>query len=682
MTDIPHAVLSRHFGDLLNGRRLVTAIFLTFRFDPGFFEQEILPVFLDIPLSHATAIRMVQLEDALRVLPGHIAVYYDENGLHPSDAGGAKLDMRRVPIRHKVGASGTAIFHPKNVFALVEAKEPDDTGARPRALLVASLSANLTRAGWWENVEVCHIEEIPERSKTRLRDDLLDFLDKLRRKAQSEEEHAALRDIQVFLRDTESRARSSEGRVLHTHFYGGKQPVAQFLGDVAGDALRGMLLEIISPYFDEAAESKPLWDLIDRFKPREVRIFLPRGRKGEALCGKELYEWVRSLPNVGWGQLPKAMLRLGKAEDAGTRTVHAKVYRFFSLQPKRELLFVGSVNLTNAAHSNGGNVETGFLVEVATPRRPEFWMDPEERRPLEFKFAGEDEGTATSGGTRLRLRYHWDTGAAYAYWDDPKVSPALRVEAQGEELFRLSDLPGRAWAPLPGDDARRLGVLLKSASFLAVHGDGGTPGVLLVQEEGMSHKPSLLMDLSAADILRYWSLLTVEQRAAFLEAKAPELALSDQGADLVAAARLVADENTMFDRFAGIFHAFGCLERAILDALENDHERDATYRLFGKKYDSLGNLLDRVLEGKGATDEVDRYVIVLCAKQLCSEVRATWPDYFRAHAADAKELEQAFEKARPIREALIAKAPDDMEPFLAWFDEWFLQRAKPEEARE
>src|SRR5438094_5153927 len=137
----------------MKARRLRSAVFLTFQFDSGFFEQEVLPVFIDVPLSHAAIMRVVHLEDALRTLPGHIAVYYDANGLVSSDAGSAKLDIRRIPVQHRPG-----VFHPKNVFLLVEADEPDDDGHRAQALIAASLSANLTRTGWWENVEACHVE--------------------------------------------------------------------------------------------------------------------------------------------------------------------------------------------------------------------------------------------------------------------------------------------------------------------------------------------------------------------------------------------------------------------------------------------------------------------------------------------------------------------------------------------
>ena len=47
--------------------------------------------------------------------------------------------------------------------------------------------------------------------------------------------------------------------------------------------------------------------------------------------------------------------------------------------------------------------------------------------------------------------------------------------------------------------------------------------LLLIREEGMAQKPSILMMLSAEEILRYWSLLSVEQRQAFLAERTQDL---------------------------------------------------------------------------------------------------------------------------------------------------------------
>jgi len=675
MGEVPyqHAVLSEHFQERMKARRLRSAVFLTYQLDPAFFEQEILPVFLDVPLSHAAVIRLVQLEDALRGLRGEVAVYYDANGLVPGDAGSAKLDIRRIPVQHRTG-----VFHAKNAFLLVEAEEADEDGHYVQALIVASLSANLTRAGWWENLEACQVEEIGEGEKTRLKNDLASFLDGLRRKASADGEHRALREILAFLRRVSPRLQKSSGGHLHTHFFAGTQSLPDFLAQTAGDLLRGTYLEVISPFFDDALSCQPLETLIERFRPKKVRVFLPRSAGGEGLCRPEFYEAVRALPGVGWGRLPKGSLRLGPSDDAGERFVHAKVYRFFTQSPKRELCFVGSANLTTAAHQTGGNVETGFLVDFVPPRQPDFWLIADDRPPAEFLASTEDQDAATSGGTHLNLRYHWDRAVAEAFWDAPGGSRDLLVKARGVEVGVIPPLPPRVWTPLAAEIAQRIADHLVETSLFEVYGGNEGPAFLLVQEEGMSHKPSLLLQLSVADILRYWSLLTPEQRAAFVEARAPEVALTGQGADLVTRPHVLLEADTLFDRFAGIFHGFGCLERTVRAALDAKREKETDYRLFGKKYDSLTSLLNRAASPGESCDEIEAYVIVGCAHQLCQEIASGYPDYWSSHEAPVKELTSLVNgHAVAIRKKLIDESPPGFERFLDWFDPRFRRRAEP-----
>lgn len=671
MVEIPHAVLSEHFEERIQGRRLRSALFLTYQFEPAFFEQQVLPVFLDVPVSHADAIRLVQLEDALRSLPGEIAVYYDANGLNCGDGGSAKLDVRRIPIRHRTG-----VFHPKNVFLLLESRQPDELGHRAQSLVVASLSANLTRAGWWENVECCHVEDLAEGSASRLRDDLIAFLDSLRNRAAVTHEQRAVREILAFLRQVQPRLQKSLDGHLYTHFFTGRDPLPDFLDRVAGEYIRGAYLEVISPYFDDAPSSMPLEELIVRFQLKEVRVFLPRSNAGEALCRADLYDAVRALPSVQWGHLPQELLRISNREATGARAVHAKLYRFFTQNPKREICFVGSANLTRAAHQSGGNVETGFLVDRVPARRPEFWLWAETDRPREFQPQKEDEPSAATGGTRLNLTYHWDRGLAEAYWDAPVTSGALRLTARGIEAGAIGPLPPRAWTALPSDVSTRVAELLVETSLFLVHGETDAPVPLLAQEEGMSHKPSLLFRLSAADILRYWALLTPAQRAAFLEVRAPEIALAGPGADLVARARAALSSDTLFDRFAGMFHAFGCLERTVRAALDTKNEKEADYRLFGRKYDSLGTLLDRIESNEAAGDDVDRYVIQLCARQLAREMVRDYPAYWAEHGDDVRALEARFEALGAIRQRLVERHSAELGAFLDWFDRRFLRRAK------
>lgn len=673
MTEIPHEALSDHFQFRMEGRRLRSAVLMTYQFDPGFFEQEVLPAFFDIGLSHASTVRLLQLEDAIRDLAGEIAVYYDAGGLVVGDAGSAKLDVRYIPIQHN------AIFHPKNVLLLVEDEEADEDGFHPLTLLVACLSANLTRSGWWENIECCHVEEIAEGDKTRLKDQLTKFLQSIKRRSPDQTSHAAIDDVLAFLRASEQRKQRSVGGELLSHFYRGGESLPEFLSGHIGNQMQGCYLEIISPYFDDAEECQPLNELIRLFNPKEVRVFLPRSGSGEALVRKELFESVGELLNVGWGRLPKDTMRRGSREEAGERFVHAKIYRFFTQSPKREISFLGSPNLTRSAHQKDGNVESGFLVEVPTPRRPYFWLSPDSKTPTEFAVRGEDDG-ASDVSSPLNLRYNWDTERASAFWDHKVTSPELRIADRNVAIGKIIPLAPREWTELEEGVASAIASSLRNTSLVEVHGDGDKPAFVLIQEEGMSHKPSLLLQLSTADILRYWSLLSAEQRAAFIETRATVLAGTGTGDDLVVRAKIALDNDTLFDRFAGFFHAFGCLERAVRKSLDEGQPKQASYRLFGRKYDSLGTLLDRITAQRETLDAVDGYVILMCCKQLCTEIGKDHPEYWSEQAESAKKLLGRFTELESVRDRLLKENGDDFVEFLSWFDKWFLKRAKPVEA--
>lgn len=669
-TDIPRSVLSDHFAERMQGKRLVSAVFVTFQLDPAFFELQVLPVFVDIAASHVDRVRSLQLEDALKELPGDIAVYYDAHGLVPG-SGSAKLDVRRIPVRRPNG-----IFHPKNVFLLVEEADVEEDETPARSLLVASLSANLTRSGWWENVEVCHVEELREGDRTHLRQDFLDFLNDLRRSTGDGHDHRALEDVTEFVRGrTSPRENASSGGRLHPRFWDGRGDLVDFLERAAGQRLKGSNLEIIAPYFDDAPSSAPLLALIEAFGPTETRVYLPRNVQGEPQIRQDLFDDIRRRPGVSWGHLPNELLRYGKGNESAPRFVHAKIYRFFS--EEREIVFVGSANLTQAAHQRGKNLETGFLVELPKPTAG-FWMAEERAKPPVFVDKMDDESPAASGGTKLEIVFDWARTQARACWQGPERSPALRIEAGGIVVGEVSSLTPKEWTVLDAAFATELERHLVNRSLFEIHGESETAALLLVQEEGMGSKPSQLITWTTAEILRFWALLTPAQRSAALERHASDLEATDEGADLVTRARIVQEEQTFFDRFAGVFHASACLETSIRESIENGSGREARYRLFGRKYDSLGTLLECVLDKKDV-DDVVAYVTLLCAKQLCDHAQRTWPEFWRAPENDPTHLRALLDRRNEVRDRLIATDPENMPAFFAWFDDHFTKRAKARE---
>jgi hypothetical protein len=656
-------VLSEAVQEKLNRRRVLAAVFCTFRFDPGFFELEVLPLLFDLQLHQDRAIRKLQLEEALRPLAGRVAVYYDPRALEEGGRGPASLDVRRIPVRPRTG-----YFHPKNAFLLV--KEPA-TGRR--SLLVLTASANLTQAGWWENVECAHVAEIEEDARSRLRDDLLDFLDHLRRSTGPLDQHGPLDEIRSFVRRLQPVAHRSAQGTLHPHFLAngrrGAWTFAGFLDDVLRGDLRVANLEVISPYLDDADTSEPLAELLDLIQPARWRLLLPED-SGGTRCRESLFDWVSEMGGE-WGRLPGALTTAGE-RGAQRRRVHAKVYRLFTAD--REVIFVGSVNLTRPAHQAAGNVETGILMEgPAGRRRRRLWLQPVEERPLFLSAAGEDEGVDMDF-IPLVVRYDWSAGHAQVLWDGKDPSPKIDAYAHGIPVFEVADLQAGDWTALPSDDAAALRDRLRSTSFLTLV-EGDRRGVILVAEEGMAYRPSLLLDLRPAEILRYWSLLSAEQRAAYLADRGDRMAGVDGVEQLSAPPEDKAVQDSIFDRYAGMFHGFGSLARAVTGALQEGGVEQARFRMFGAKYDSLPLLVERLAHDADG-DLLDRYLMLLCAQQVADRVRRGWPEFWAGEPAGVARLTAALALRVRLREQLIARNDQEMARFLDWYEQRFLHEAE------
>ena len=404
---------------------------------------------------------------------------------------------------------------------------------------------------------------------------------------------------------------------------------------------------------------------------------------------------MRGLPRVSWAKLPSGLLRSGRDEAAAPRRVHAKVYRFFRPKTRSEdayeAVFLGSVNLTGAAHQKGGNFETGVLIEPELDGAPGWWLSVEKTKPAEFLEASEDaEASGQGPGVALALRFSWDSGRAEACWTGKDASPRLEVDSLNSRLFTLGPLAPGEWVTLGAAESDALAGVLRRTSLVRVLIEGDEPATILVQEKGMAHKPSILLNLSVADILKCWAALTPEQKEVLIGTRYQELFQADSA--LVPAAPLGRLEGgSLFDAFAGVFHAFGSLERSVLQAFEGKRWNEAVHLLFGRKYDSLPHLLEKVLEGprEGGDasqpppprlEAVNRYVILLCARQVLDRVREEAPEAFRAgHREGFRQVEDVLARKAEVEAELNLGTPEQKAEFLRWFEGWFLRRAQPAE---
>jgi hypothetical protein len=679
---VPRQVLSEALQRALSGRRVLGALFLTFEFDPEFFELEVLPAVLDTPVSQAVVARLLQLEADLGQLDHGIAVFYDPKGLITS-GGAPRLNVQRFPVRLPTG-----IFHPKNVLVLTEDRDADDDGHPARRLLVGTTSANLTRAGWWENVEAAHFEDLAAGAATRLKEPLSDLLARVARLTSNEAGRTALEPYRSFVRGLSQEDRKSQNGMLKPHFYvaggGSGVDVAEFLkAHIPRDS--GYRLEVISPFFDKAPAASPLKSLVKALQPNEVRVFLPRDPSGAAQCSEEMFELVRSLDGAEWGRLPDDLMARGRGAEAVPRSVHAKVYRVFKPHPKTEYLFVGSPNLTAPGHSGtGGNLETGVLVQVEPASRPDFWLQVESKRPSTFTPRAPEDETDADTVLPAQLRFSWRTGDADGRWDGREGPSTLTLAgAAGPIADGLRWRPGQ-WERLDPSVSAAMREELISSSFISVRTSDGRESRVLVQEDEMPLKPELMHSLPVRDILQYWSLLKPEQRQAFLERRAHLLAPVQVSELMVRLGDHRAPEDDMFQRCAGVFHSFASLETRVLDALSAGRTGQAAAWVFGERFDSLGRLLDKVLEAKAAPtpvseslSDVDRYLILMSGQQLVDELQKKQPEFWHGYAVQSEKLRLRLAKRGDIRRRLEAADPAGLPGFLDWFDKWFLRRVAP-----
>ena len=672
----PEAVLSRRLVEAMRGRRLRSAVFTTFNFDPGFFELQVLPLLFSQSFSQVDRVRLLQLEDALRDVE-HLAVYYDRSALS-QDAEPARLDYRRIDVRRRTG-----VFHPKLAFLLAE--EPMESGDEPgetyQSLVVVCLSANLSRAGWWENVECVHIEEIQGRATSRVpyRHDLLAILSRIRACAAEGDDHGALDAVHGFLRDRVPTGRYVNARAggrWHTRLFGGegRLDLADWLAEL-GLGRREWNLEVISPYFD-APGAAPLKRLTEVLEPRETRVYLPRDADGSALVAPDTYKSMAALEGVRWAELPGEITRRsGGASEArlAPRRVHAKVYRLWR-RGGADVVLVGSVNCTSSAHrhAGAGNLEAAFLVDVSAEKlRQRWWLRPLERDAERFAENAPDEADGLDNPPfGVSVRYDWGERTLAVRFEREMALPVEVTDISGRRLFNIRHGDVDQWRVLDKRAANAVRRSLASSSFVVMRRDDARWRVL-VREEGMAHRPSILSELSPDEILEYWSLLSAEERAAFIERHAA-FGEEIEGIPAVERDHPLGTGDTLFDRFAGVFHAFGCLRRNVEKALEDGRHKDAEMRLLGAKYDSLPELLRKMLEREDS-DPILGYVTFLTAKQLRVSLARCDRKFFRDRKSQVRKLDRLI--ATGIQRRGLIFPPEDTQSraFLEWFEPVFLK---------
>ena len=660
-TTIPEPrVLSDAVIDAMQGDRLVAAVFLSFQFSPPFFEDSILAPLCGVDGRGSPIIRRLLLEERLRELQD-VLVLYDQQGLMPE--GPLLQQVRAVPVSWSGG-----VVHAKHALLLTEGKATD--GSPRSALLLLTTSANLTRTGWWQNVEVADIERMAAGTATSLRQDLLDLIAAMRRLEGSGDRQPALDRAETFVRDQLTSAPGLPRLWL------GREPLARFLADNV--ASRGGRMELVAPFVDDAA--LPIARLAETLAPAETVVRFPVDRDG---LGEALASWrdgVRKLPGARFGDLGLDT-RLGKG-SVSLRFVHAKVIRITDTTARKSWVLAGSPNLSQRGHAGWqsgapfSNVETAILRESADAGR---WLAPltgKEPAPADVLKEPED---GLGQGLLVRVRFDWETGAAAVRLSGPPCTVDLgpsTAAAGGAARASVAVNVRDEWLPLGELATSWLHKELETGNVIAAWSGELPRANVLVEEHGLAHRRSMVAkNLTAADILRHWSLLSENQRAENLEKR---LALGAEDPEAPNGAPALAYDSigpTMFDTFSGILHGFLILKTRLRDALAAEQDAAVEAWLLGARHDSVGTLLDKVLEETDG-DAVRHVVFALCTTELLALAESLRPALLADRPGPVAALRDRVARLEAAWERINDGATPAETPgtFRRWFEQWWYEQ--------
>lgn len=355
-------VLAEKLKEEINGQKIRAAVFQSFNFDPDFFENYLLPLFLsDIPFGDNRIQNMILWRKFQNELPP-ITVYCD---FHAKSQKSVNLNYTVKPIDLPRKNGLKPCFHPKHTYVLLE----DWT------LLVFVGSNNLTESGWCSNLEGVNFfrlknkEYFPENFKNQLKD-FNRSISKIK-KGEKNQFSEAEEVIDSFFRQqgyTENinvELFKSDESVLKDDYL-----FSNFISKIREEKNNGHpfeKVEVISPYFPNGVN---LFNkLIELSGTNNIEFAIPFESTDSISLDKELFDKVVDL-GIKW----KAIKDMKNVK--GYRFNHSKIYQFTG--DEFVFIIVGSINFTNMAWKgirNGGNYESAILYQISKDKKIDLLED-------------------------------------------------------------------------------------------------------------------------------------------------------------------------------------------------------------------------------------------------------------------------------------------------------------------
>lgn len=622
--------ISEGFREAIRDREVVHAFFSTYCFEPNFFELEVIPLLLGSPaLSSNETIRYIQLQDLTRGMHHRFAVAYDYDVFDPEMA--SRLEVDYLPIRVANGCQ----------HAKIAVLEVHDRLKDASSLILAAGSFNLTKAGWWENIEVGHWAELSAGSApANIAEPLKAALDYYMRKQPSQVLNALRQRLESFGTAGDDPAcrfyfsGSGAGRTSFTDFIFQKR-------DLGRESL-----EVISPFFAQDGRDSVISGFLNKFA--SVSLLLPRDEAGVALIDRDVHRDLTGL-GVKWCRWRSSLAEEYEVPSKGrlTRKLHAKIYQGSGAKP---WVFIGSVNLSNKAF--GSNTEAGFLLarKVCT-----LLLAEDKTEPDNFAPPGEAEQVSQGAGAEmpvLQLAYDWQTDELHML--GTRAGELVLSDSINNEFARFALEPEKTLiSKVSGLREHLQHSALVDAKWRNDGSDGVARRVLLVSQRNVFCRPSLLPAMDLQDLLRIFQGMQSARRTELIGQLAARMIRLKRNSAVGNDQYLPplppeATPTSFFSEFSQVNGAFWKLKKHLGKAEQNEDSNALHYYLRGCQPDSLRGVLDSLQPSadRSAPSLIVRYLTLLSIDELlalhCRHAEPVLHQEVQAHIAET-ECDSGFE---------------------------------------
>lgn len=671
------AVFTELLKEKIAGRKVTDALFTTYSFEIDFFELDVVSALMDHAFSPSELIRRSQLELAMRESDINVDVYYDQS-VFPATIS-PSLECGYIPVN-----LAPLAFHPKLSILRVESQDSE----KEASILVFSGSNNLTRAGWWDNIECSYCIELsakdcPANHKTALAE-ILNTL----------QDYAKHHKVAKTLLDSlESMPESAENQDIHFFFGQGKSKpsFSDFLESHLPQT-KAETLELISPYFTNDDTDKLLQDHLLNKHAKQINVLLPIDivdQRKQVQVSEDFYNIVDRNAEIYWCKYDQKLADGLVTSHENHRKTHAKVFHF--VYPDSSWIFIGSVNASYRAFFE--NVESGFLIKTSRNKNMLSTLtSPPDFPFLEKQQVSDLEKQASPQLPALSLVYDWQS-CEFTVLVNKSGSLKL-CNVKREAFFVIEDLKKDEIHNITQQPPTALTGALEKSALIYVqfsHEDQDAEGWAIVEQRNIYIRPSPLKPLNIQEILQLFSNVGMERRMQIVhEQVAKTIRLKELNDEFIASTETSDEIKNFFSEFTEINSAFWQLKRHLQRALDKQRTKEVLYVLEGEQIDSLRGMLKSLQysddEASGKLSGVSSYLIFLSIRQIIRQ--------FGMHAnkermkALSQQIDQQIQYLKDDENSInfvemnAASALDDRNKFFDWFEQEFdrQQRSTKEHA--